>query len=179
MKYALGDTQGNIVAFYDDTLNPLIPPGGVPITDVQWQDCLENPGKWLVQDNQLVLAPPIPDSVLLQRAKSARAVYLSIKFDQLLVAPVSYTTLAGDQHLFNSTDEEIARLQNAIDNGTRPVWLSATNEIVSPFSFDDAPALLDVILTARGNHPTHQGLLTLIEQVQNAATVEAVNLIDF
>jgi hypothetical protein len=60
-KYAIADESGNINGFYDSEINRAsIPSGAIQITDAQWQDCLANPGKWIIQAGALVASPDWP-----------------------------------------------------------------------------------------------------------------------
>lgn len=74
MYYAEADAQGNIIAYYTDELNY---PNGIPktaitITDEQWADSINNPGKYVVQNGQLVEAAPPSAEELLEQAKQAK-----------------------------------------------------------------------------------------------------------
>ena len=46
MKYATYDADGVITAFYDPAIHgDAIPAGAVELTDAEWQDCIDNPGR--------------------------------------------------------------------------------------------------------------------------------------
>lgn len=49
-KFAHADTNGSIIAFYDDAIHSAaqIDASAIKITDAQWQDMVANPGKWRV-----------------------------------------------------------------------------------------------------------------------------------
>ena len=59
--FADSDNAGKITAFYNNSINSNIPESAIALTDEEWQDCINNPGKWIVDKEtlQLVLAPPI------------------------------------------------------------------------------------------------------------------------
>ncbi len=58
-KYAQCDTNGNVIAYYDDAINPAAQIGtAIRITDAQWQDSVANPGKYIISNGALTLAPP-------------------------------------------------------------------------------------------------------------------------
>ena len=63
MKYAELTEEGFPAGFYDDQIHSSIPDGAVPITEEQWQDCLENPtmrrwnGNEFVEDKQVFVIP--------------------------------------------------------------------------------------------------------------------------
>lgn len=177
--YAQGDENGNIVAFYNDAINNPIPIGCIQITNEQWMDCLQNPGKWVIENGALALAPPIPPEQLLAEAKAARAVYLSRKFATLQTAPMSVTTQAGQTESFDTSEQSCTRLLSAIDNLVPDAWLSFDNKIVSPFTLQDAQDALDSISAYLDALPSFQDLLALVVQIKNATTVEQINTIDF
>lgn len=50
-----------ILGFYNDQINKVIPSTAIQITDEQWQSVSSSPHKWLFVDNQFISAPePIP-----------------------------------------------------------------------------------------------------------------------
>lgn len=44
MKHANYDAQGVILGFYDDEIHSDVPSPSIPLTEMQWRDCVENPG---------------------------------------------------------------------------------------------------------------------------------------
>jgi hypothetical protein len=58
--YADSDVNGNIIGFYNDDIWDVtkIPITAIEITEEQWQDCIANQGKYIVQAGALELAPP-------------------------------------------------------------------------------------------------------------------------
>lgn len=68
-KFAHYDAGGNIVAFTEDG-NFALP--SIQITHAEWQDCLDNPKKWLIVNAAMQLAPvPTAGEILLARQAAA------------------------------------------------------------------------------------------------------------
>jgi hypothetical protein len=89
--FADSDSDGNIVGFYTDDVHELeqIPVTAIPITEEQWQACLAEPGKWIVEDRKLVLdlvnypppyvePQPIPKTAVELRLEATEAALLTI-----------------------------------------------------------------------------------------------------
>ncbi|EJW09969.1 hypothetical protein A33M_0681 [Rhodovulum sp. PH10] len=64
-KFVILDAAGFATAFYSDDINPTIPAESVPITDEQWREMIEHPGRRRLIDGALVsFEPPAePDPV--------------------------------------------------------------------------------------------------------------------
>jgi hypothetical protein len=85
------DSNGNIIGFYADEVHELeqIPVTAIPITEEQWQACLEEQGKWIIKDRKLVLdlvnypppyvePEPIPKTDVELRLEATEAALLAI-----------------------------------------------------------------------------------------------------
>lgn len=109
-KFAAFNTQGNIVAYYDDVDSPI--PAGVTsvieITDEQWQACISTPG-YTVQSGTLV-APTPPTAAQI----SAQQV------EQQLAASVQSALAAG---------LAVTSAGTPAVNGTYPLDVNTQNEI--------------------------------------------------
>jgi hypothetical protein len=57
--FANADSNGNIIGFYNDDIWDVanIPTTAIEIAEIQWQDCTDNQGKWLVKNGALTLTP--------------------------------------------------------------------------------------------------------------------------
>ncbi|UUZ80623.1 hypothetical protein LJK88_20550 [Paenibacillus sp. P26] len=77
--YANADANGNLIGFYnDDVWDPeKIPATAVKITEDDWRDAVSNPGKYIIQDGAMVLAPPPTVAELLARAQEAKIAELN------------------------------------------------------------------------------------------------------
>lgn len=100
-KFAAYNTQGQIVAYYDNIDSPA--PSGVQvlnITEAQWQECIAQPG-WTVQNGVLV-APPAPTAA--QLLAQAQAAQISIITQACAAAITSgFTSSAlGSAHTYPS-----------------------------------------------------------------------------
>lgn len=75
MKYAHhDDVLGEILGFYDDTIHATIPQPAVPLTDEEWQDCIDNNGlrRIDVTTGQVAIYTP-PPAPLADYKKPAKA----------------------------------------------------------------------------------------------------------
>jgi hypothetical protein len=75
MKYAQYDPNNNIIGFFDKDIHETIPNNTIEITDEEWQNLLNHPGKYIVDINEkkLVLAPfqePSPEEIKQQAIKA-------------------------------------------------------------------------------------------------------------
>ncbi len=130
MKYASFDATGKITGFYSEDIHGeagsaacKIPMGAIQITDVEWQDCINNPGKWMVdvQTKALVLAPPpAPPTAaeLLLSIRSQRDSLLAIcDWTQLPDSP-----LAADKKAVWATYRQALRDFPATCDPANPAW---------------------------------------------------------
>jgi|GEM_PF-928072 len=60
--YELNAIDGSIIAFYNSEVTPTVPDNAVEITEAEWQDAVNNAGKYYRDPitKLRVLAPPIP-----------------------------------------------------------------------------------------------------------------------
>jgi len=60
--YELNAIDGSIIAFYNSEVTPTVPDNAVEITEAEWQDAVNNAGKYIRDPitKLRVLAPPIP-----------------------------------------------------------------------------------------------------------------------
>lgn len=105
--FADSDSSGNIIAYYSDEFNypEGIPSTAVQITDVQWQDTINNTGKYIIQNRELVLTAPPTDAELLEKAKEAKIAELKQTFGVTLLH--GFTSLAdGTSRVFGFSAED-------------------------------------------------------------------------
>jgi len=134
MKYAQSDSNGNINAFFDDSINSAEQIGdAIEITKDQWLDCISNPGKYLIINRALKLAPPIPDSVLLEQAKSAQIITLTSAYNAAIQQPVSYmgTTFQADADSQTKVIQVLAAMTPAGSTPSGFYWVDAANNHVA------------------------------------------------
>jgi hypothetical protein len=110
MKYAQADKTGAIINFFDDEINSTAQIGSaIKITEAQWQDCINNHGKWIIVAGALQLAPPLSPSALAAIAKTNTNAPLLTQLDAidtLKIRPLSdmQTNAAGSaSYTFAST----------------------------------------------------------------------------
>lgn len=139
--YVQSDSNGNINAYYtDDFFYPNgIPVTAIQITDQQWKDSVDNPGKYIVQNGSFILAPPPTDQEQLDDAKQSKKTSLSQDFETSIIqgfnsnADGTSRTFAIDQTamtrwtgtLANINDGSITSVNLKDINGNR-VTLDAT-----------------------------------------------------
>jgi len=134
MKYAQSDSYGNINAFFDDSINSATQIGNATkITYDQWLDCINNPGKWLIVNGALELAPPVPDSVLLGHAKSMQIAALTSAYNSAIQRPVSYlgTTFQADADSQTKVIQVLAAMTPAGATPAGFYWVDAANNHVA------------------------------------------------
>lgn len=171
-KYAAYNAQGAIIAFYDSVDSP--PPQGVvvlPITQDEWQQCLDNPGYTVVAD---ALVAPLPPTAaeLLASAQAAQLASLQASYDAAVQVSVSYmgSTFQAD---YNSQ----SILTKSLVPGSVPLpfyWLAQDNTPVT-MTFAQLQGLAGVML-AQGQ-TAFTNLQTRKAAVRNAATVAAVQAV--
>lgn len=181
MKYAQYDENGNIIGFYDDRIHSEVPPNSISITDIQWRDCINNPGKWIVVNGELQLAPPKDPDEIIREAKDLRSVFLNNQYNTLLSNPVEFTNANNISSIYDSSDLSIERLDSIILVGIydKNVWNDHKLRIVSPFTFDDISNLFLAINIKRNFDPTYIDLLEKLNQVENSTTLEQIESISF
>lgn len=110
MYYVVGDSNGNITERYDtDFALYAIPANAVEVTESQWNDSMQNPGKYIVQNGLLALTPSPADAELLAQAKAAKvaeleqacvnainAVYTNLAITDFNTAITNYRTQLGN-----------------------------------------------------------------------------------
>jgi hypothetical protein len=178
--YVQFDQEGNIIGRYTSRIHNVIPPNTIEVTLSQFNDTMQNPGKWIVIDGKLVLTPPASPEELLREAKESRVFYLINRFNEILLEPVSYKTESNDDRLFDSSDLSLKRIAQAnIDMSWPRIWIDYYSVVVAPFNKNDIENLLNIVLTKKGHDPKYKDLLALCLKVHKAKTIEEVNLIDF
>ena len=182
MKYAQSDSNGNINAYYDSTINSVAQIGtAIKITDAQWLDCVNNLGKWLIVSGALQLAPAPTTAQLLTASQVTQINLLAAGYANAIVQPVSYTSVAGvvktyqadKQSRDNLGDMTLAYLKAAV-TPTGFYWLATDNTQV-PFTFADLQQLAAVMGVP--GWTAFQNLQTKKASVMAATTVSAVQLI--
>ncbi len=180
--YAQYDLQGNIIGFYVDDIHDNIPDNTIKITEHQWQDCLQNPGKWVVANGSLQLAPE-PDPVLvIRQAKDARSAFLNNQYQEILSSPVTFINENSVSALYDSSVLSVNKIENVISQGepyAQNLWNDSGLNIISPFSFDDLNYLLEAINNKINSNPVYADLLDKLRLVENATTIQEINSISF
>lgn len=82
MKYVHYDASGNILGFYSDEIHlDRIPAGSIPISDDDWQECLQNQGfrKIDLKTKKIIYCvPPLPPiEELFRRIRNRRNILLA------------------------------------------------------------------------------------------------------
>lgn len=74
MQYYVTETNGNL-GFYCDEIHGInIPKDAIPITEAIWQNAVNNPGKYSIQNGAFIAAtvwPPPPDPATVIKAQIA------------------------------------------------------------------------------------------------------------
>jgi hypothetical protein len=182
MYYAEPDANGNIVAFYSDEFAypDGIPSTAIPITRDQWQDSVNNPGKYIVQNGQLVLAPGPSDDELLAQAKQAKIAEIESGFEQTIAAGFK-SSATGTELIYGwQTEDQIhlQLIQSAIDKGIETFPIDYADINGNPVSIPDQ-ATLTALATDADKFMWAQvkQKRNLVAQVNAATTLDAVNSI--
>lgn len=78
MKYTTLDNDGLPTAFYSDDIHQNIPKESIEITDEQWLECINNPGKRKFVDKELIeYYHVITDKELITRKVKENKLYLT------------------------------------------------------------------------------------------------------
>ncbi|HBS59417.1 MAG TPA: hypothetical protein DEA44_09135, partial [Firmicutes bacterium] len=70
MYYANYDNDGNIVGFYNPDIHKTIPSPSIPLTETQWQMCIDNPEEYKVDIGTLTL---VAVEISLETLKTVKA----------------------------------------------------------------------------------------------------------
>jgi len=109
-------------------------------------------------------------------AKTAQIAKITAAYEAAILAPVSYTTVAGTTAMFSTSAAAIEHLQGVIDEGsaawTANLWLSNAGVPITPFTFADVQGLAAAIENV--DIPKYHDLLKLISEVNAATTIAAV-----
>lgn len=177
-KSALGDTNGNIIAYYDDKDSPA-PTSATNlanITDTEWQDSIANQRKYQVISGLFKLAPLPTTAQLLTAAQTMQIDTIKAAYANAIVQPISYTSKGGVTKTYQADPQSVYNLQAmlAAYSGVVPTgfyWVAADNTQV-PFAFSDLQGLAAVI-GAQG-WTAFQHLQTLKAQILAATTIASV-----
>lgn len=133
MKYASFDATGKITGFYSEDIHGQagsafckIPVGAIQITDEEWRNCIDNPGKWMVdvQTKALALTPPPPPPPPPTAAELL--VSIRVQRDARLAAcdwtQLPDSALAADKKAFWTTYRQALRDFPATCDPANPVW---------------------------------------------------------
>lgn len=182
--YANADASGNIIAFYADDVWTVdkIPTTAVLIDAVTWNDAIVNPGKYIVQNGAVVLAPPKSSAELLADAKAAKHAELMIAERN---ANKTFTSSAlGTSHTYvriTDTDDysslfnaEFAWVNSALYDGNPIEWYTIEAGNVNHTKDQFNQAFVDGRSYVASNK-YHRA--NLDAQVDACTTVDAVNAI--
>ena len=120
---------------------------------------------------------------LLGQAQIEQISALNAAYNTAIIAPVSYTTKAGTTSTFNQSVQDKQNLQNAIagslatQNWSLNIWLNQFGQSITPFTFADLEGLAAAMEAA--DIPDFVNLLSKIAQVQQAATIQEVQAVNF
>ena len=115
---------------------------------------------------------------LLEKAKESKMIELNSSYRLAIVAPISYTTIAGVTASFTQTSDDNVKLQTAISESSLNkewilnLWLDANGNAIMPFVYDDLLGLALAMETA--DAPDFMQLLNKITTVKTATTIESV-----
>lgn len=180
--YAISDESGNINGFLTDDplIGHIIPDSAVLITDEQWQDSLSNPGKYIVKNGQIDLAPPPSDGELLASAQSSKIAELRLGYNQTLLSGFR-STIGSTTYTFGWSTDDKANLnacQTAIDRNDEVFPILYSDLHGNPVTLPSQSDLDTIEQTAtRFAFAQHQQILNLVGQVKTAKTTDEVNSI--
>lgn len=186
-KYAAYDNSGNITGFYDSDINPSIPAQSIAITDTQWQNCIDNPGKYMVNTaaKALINTPPPSAAQQLSDAKSAKSASISASCKSQIYQGFSSSALGSAYH-YPAEDRDQVNLNGCVTQSYYPG--NPAGWTIS-FYCQDASGLwakrphTAAQIQAVGNDAINaiQSALnkndSLQQQIQAVTTVDAVNAI--
>lgn len=106
--YANADINGKIIGFYNDDIwdSTKIPTTAIRITEVQWEDCTSNQGKWIIMNGALSAAPTPTESELLALSQAKKKKEISDAVSAKIVSGYhSAVVLAstGKSHFYGTT----------------------------------------------------------------------------
>ena len=154
-KYVEFDSNGRLVAFYDDAIHPL--PGAkltvsIKLSDDDYDKVKVNPNGYRVAGNQLITAPSNgTDAALAKRNQSLVDAYNV--YNSVLNAKLQFTSDNGETHYYQTDKDSVDQLQLQAQTygivGATPAgfyWLDIVNNRV-PFTLADLRGLLVQIVT--------------------------------
>lgn len=180
--YADSDANGNIIAYYSDEINSSIPSTAIQITDEQWQDSVNNIGKYMIQNGALVTKPPPSDDELLVQSQQGKISDLRNSYNQCLLNGFNVTIGSNTYTLGWSTDDKanLNATQTAVDRSyqTFPILYADING--SPITLSSQSDLDTIEQTAtKFAFAQHQQILNLVGQVQSTSDTSTVNSISW
>ena len=186
MKYAQSDASGNINAYYDSTINSVAQIGSaITITDAQWLDCVNNPGKWTIVNGALQLAPAPTTAQLIAQQQQANIVSLQASYQTAINAPVTVKNTAGitSTYAFGNTlthggTNAQALLTQILSAGstawTAGVWFDVVG-VAQTMTFADLQGLAAAVEAAET--PDEQHLMVKIAAVQAQTALPYVGVL--
>jgi hypothetical protein len=136
--YADSDANGNITAFYNDDIWDVskIPTTAIPITFEEWQDSVNNPGKYMVQNKAFVLAPPPTAGQQLAAAKQVQIAAIESSFARACEtfqssALGSVHTYLADSRSMMLLSADYAYMKGSDYDGNPELWYTIENGKVS------------------------------------------------
>tara|TARA_R110000803_G_scaffold13482_9_gene37949 strand:- start:24535 stop:25020 length:486 start_codon:yes stop_codon:yes gene_type:complete len=156
MKYANYEEAGELIGFYDDEINDVIPEPNIPITDEEWQDCITFHSERRVEDGVIVSVDFIPtyeDSVLdiklVRDAALSEIVHTYPDGASIQVRPPEF---GSDESNMRNAIESMTRLGTVSriwfmsDNTTRSVTITDLREALDSGQ-DQATIIWDTFFT--------------------------------
>ena len=155
-KYANYEEAGELIGFYDDEINDVIPEPNIPITDEEWQDCITFHSERRVEDGVIVSVDFIPtyeDSVLdiklVRDAALSEIVHTYPDGASIQVRPPEF---GSDESNMRNAIESMTRLGTVSriwfmsDNTTRSVTITDLREALDSGQ-DQATIIWDTFFT--------------------------------
>jgi hypothetical protein len=181
MKYAVYDNgTGAITGFYDSTIHLSIPTPSISLSDADWLDAVNNPGKYQVNTTThiLELTPAPSGATLLQNAKDAKNAELAVNYQQDLINGFSSSAL-GSAHDYTNDASALATLNALIAAGSAADYLHYDSGIPTLVSHTllQLEQVRDDFITDR--HTAMSNYATKVAAVNAATTVIDVNAITY
>lgn len=181
MYFADSDTSGNITGYFSDEFHYAngIPPTAIQITDAQWQDSVNNPGKYIVQNGAFVLAPPLTAAQQFANAKQQRLAYLATCRDNAIFATFT-SSCTGTLYTYTADDRARLRYERCARKAATDTTYTGDSIYTHEAGFvaHTGPQLIQLCEDGAAHEKSEWSRYqTDATNVQNATTVDAVNAV--
>ncbi|OCQ96081.1 hypothetical protein BCD64_12050 [Nostoc sp. MBR 210] len=129
MYYVSFDENNQINGFFNDQINSLIPDSAIQISDDKWRELSSNPEQYLLQDGQIILSLPQPQSTITPQINWA-------EFNRNMQSNAAY-----NQFISDAVDKDAVRRLE-----TLAITLGVTNR--QDFNLDDLILLWNMVLAS-------------------------------